>query len=80
MTLRDREGIEELHALLLELFPDPVDLLEDELAGELGLRRHPSLSYTEWREARVRAIDAGEDGLSRVRAAGSLPEGVSGGS
>lgn len=37
-------------------FPDPVDSLEDELAGLLGQRRHAGLSLEDWRQVRVKLI------------------------
>ena len=37
--------------------PDPVDVFEDILAHELGLRRHPGMTQTEWRAARVAFIE-----------------------
>ncbi len=52
------EEIEELHQELLRLYPDPVDVLENELALRIGLHRHPRTSDSEWRRARVRAINA----------------------
>lgn len=46
-----------LRALLEWEFPDPVDLFEDRLAELLGARRHPALSYNEWRVVRVSFIE-----------------------
>ena len=37
--------------------PCPVDVFEDTLAHELGLRRHPVMTQTEWRAARVAFIE-----------------------
>ena len=54
------DEIEELHQLLLERFLDPVDVFEDDLAHELGLERHLACSFDEWRQARVRYINASE--------------------
>ncbi len=51
-------AIEELDAGWLREYPDPVDVFEDELAVRLGLRRHPDLSLDEWRQVRVRYIEA----------------------
>ena len=50
-------AIEELSEALERENPDPVDVLEDELARELGLRRHPGMSPDEWRRARIGFID-----------------------
>ncbi len=50
-------AIEELNAELTEVFPDPVDISEDDLARQLGFERHPGLSLAEWRRLRVRFIE-----------------------
>ena len=52
------EKLEELMALADWLYPDPVDLYEDELARRLGLVRHPSAAYEEWRRQRVAFIES----------------------
>ncbi len=50
--------VEELAAELAEAFPDPVDVFEDDLARELGLRRHPAMPLDQWRPRR--RVSAGE--------------------
>ena len=37
--------------------PCPADVFEDTLAHELGLRRYPGITQTEWRAARVAFIE-----------------------
>lgn len=82
MTDRSKEGggaaepqdVEELHGLLMEHYPDPVDELEDRLANEIGLRRHPSLPYPEWRRARVRGLDAAYGTVPREATRAPTPE------
>ena len=44
-------------AELAEAYPDPVDLFEDALAAELGLRWHPGLALKDWRLLRVQYIE-----------------------
>ena len=51
-------AVEELSAELEAAFPDPVDVFEDDLARQLGLRRHPALAQDEWRRVRVRYIES----------------------
>ena len=53
--------VEELVAECDWVYPDPVDLFEDELASRLGLRRHILLSQEGWRSARVVFISADPD-------------------
>ncbi len=52
-------AIAELDAEPVREFPDPVDVFEDELAEQMGLRRHPELSLHEWRVVRVQFIENG---------------------
>ena len=62
------EAVEELLKALEAEFPEPVDVYENELAGRLGLVRHPSCPLEEWRRQRVRLIDTAEDdGVVPVR-------------
>ena len=57
-----QELAEEWAAELAILYPDPVDIFEDNLASELGLHRYPGLSLGAWRRLRVDYINdvAGE--------------------
>lgn len=55
--MTDEEWIEELHRELLREYPDPVDILEDRLAAQLGIYRHPFLPLEAWRRLRVRVIN-----------------------
>ncbi len=50
-------AVEALSAELAEVFPDPVDVFEDDLASKHGLERHPELTQAEWRRLRVRFIE-----------------------
>ncbi len=59
------QDVEALAAAPAEEFPDPVDVFEDQLAHDLGLRRHPSMSLEEWRRVRVRFIDQWDVRASR---------------
>ncbi len=52
--------IEAIHAALMQQFPDPVDVFEDELAQTLGLTRDPALSLDEWRFQSALFIDAAD--------------------
>ena len=66
MPTRDEDPdklVETWAAELAEEFPDPVDVFEDDLAAQLGLRRHPDLSQDEWRRLRVRFINSLDDDL-----------------
>jgi hypothetical protein len=67
----DSRVVDELCAELAVLYPDPVDVFEDAVAERLGLRRHPGCDLDGWRRARVRAIDALEDGAGAPRRAES---------
>ncbi len=57
-------AVDQLHKVLMERYPDPVDVYEDELAKKLGFSRQPGMPLEEWREERVRVIDRadGADG------------------
>lgn len=60
---RDFESeVDEIHEILMRLFPDPdpVDVFEDDLAQELVLVRDPALPCEEWRRLRVQFVDAAD--------------------
>lgn len=50
--------VSQLMAELERVFPDPVDVFEDELAARIGIHRHPNCPRQAWRRHRVAAIEA----------------------
>ncbi len=59
-SLADRRhaaAVEEMAAELAGAYPEPVDVFEDGLAAELGLRRYPGLPLEDWRQLRVQYIE-----------------------
>ena len=75
MTQHDFEAaVDEMHAVLMHRFPDPVDVFEDQLAQELGLERAPGMSLEEWRRTRVRFIEAADPDPERSAEAGGVDE------
>ena len=55
------DSVSEFLADLNALYPDSVDVFEDELAIRLGLERHPDCTQDEWRVIRVRFINHATD-------------------
>lgn len=49
--------VAEMAAEVAELYPDPVDVIEDELARRNGLVRHPGCPLARWRRVRVAFLD-----------------------
>ncbi len=54
------EDVDQLLTLLDWEFPEPSDPFEDRLAERLGARRHPTLSYNEWRAVRSKLIEGAD--------------------
>ena len=63
---RDKHAVDELLLAHVERWPDPVDLLEDELAEETGLIRFPTLRYETWRRIRVQSLDSLSDSSDKM--------------
>ncbi len=47
-------------------FPDPVDVIEDTLAADLGLRRHPEMPLEDWRRLRVQFHRRADMSIARI--------------
>ena len=59
-TSWDSAAFDELLLALAETWPDPVDLVEDDLARANGVFRFPALATEDWRRVRMRAIEAAD--------------------
>lgn len=63
------EDVEELRSLLDWQYPDEADQFEDRLAELLGAKRHPALSYDDWRVIRVKYVEGADQDLADEMAA-----------